>query len=134
MRIFFGFRRSVLLEPCLGHHLSEQVVERFWWEGHVNREVLLHLGEGDDIRFTGEDGAEGELRNVALPWRLNVQAPVDVDRVYSLSSQVTVGGDVTGMIATITVGDQPVSQGVVPGDPGGFNQTRTARAVWRYQP
>lgn len=88
----------------------------------------------DIIRFTGADGAEGELRNVTLPWRLNVQAPVDLDRVYSLSSQVTVGGDVTGMVATITVGDQPVSQGVVVGDPGGLNQTRTARAVWRYQP
>ncbi len=88
----------------------------------------------DVLRFTGEDGSEGVLRNVALPWRLNIRAPVDVDRVYSLSSEVTVGGDVTGMIATITVDGQPVSQGVVPGQPGGLNQTRTARAVWRYRP
>ena len=88
----------------------------------------------DVIRFTGQDGAEGVLQNVALPWQVNVQAPVDVDRVYSLSSEVTVGGDVTGMVATISVDGQPVSQGVVAGEPGGFNQTRTARAVWRFQP
>ena len=88
----------------------------------------------DVIRFVGADGETGTLRNVSLPWFLPVQAPVDVDRVYSLEAELTVGGDVTGMVATLTVDDQPVSQGVVSPDPGGLNQTRTARAVWRYSP
>ncbi|PAP77998.1 hypothetical protein [Rubrivirga marina] len=88
----------------------------------------------DVLRFVGEDGAVGELRNVSLPWQLNVQAPVDVDRVYYLEAELTVGGDVTGMIATLTVDGEPVSQGVVPGEPGGLNRTRTARATWRYRP
>ena len=88
----------------------------------------------DLIRYTGEDGEVGTLRNVALPWSLPVQAPRDVGRLYTLEAELTVGGDVTGMVARIVVDGQPVSEGVVPGEPGGFNRTRTARAAYRYRP
>ena len=88
----------------------------------------------DAIRYVGANGEEGTLRNVSLPWSISLRAPVGVDRVYSLESEVTVGGDVTGMIATILVDGDPKSQGVVAGESGGFNRTRTARASWRYRP
>ncbi|WP_420454442.1 hypothetical protein [Rubrivirga sp.] len=88
----------------------------------------------DVIRYTGLDGDVGTLQNVGLPWTISIRAPRAVDRTYSLEAEVTVGGDVTGMVARMFVDGEPVSEGVVPGEPGGFNRTRTARATYRHRP
>lgn len=88
----------------------------------------------DAIRYTGADGQTGTLGTVSLPWTVLVLAPRDEDRIYTLESEVTVGGEVTGMVATIAVDGEVVSQGAVQGQPGGLNQTRRATASYRYRP
>ena len=88
----------------------------------------------DAIRYTGADGRVGTLTNVTLPWTLTVMAPRAEGRLYTLESEVNTGGNVTGMIATIFVEGQSVSQGIVAGQSGGLNQTRTARAAYLHRP
>lgn len=88
----------------------------------------------DEIRFTGADGRGGRLGSVRLPWSINVRMSRNHDRVYSLESELTASGEVTGMIAQIFVDGEPVSQGTVPGQSGGLRATRTARAVYRFRP
>ena len=49
--VLFGFGCSVLTQALRGHHLSQQVVERFGREGHLNRQARFVLGEGHHIEL-----------------------------------------------------------------------------------
>lgn len=88
----------------------------------------------DEIRFTGANGQNGRLGSVRPPWSINVRMSRNRDRIYSLESELTASGEVSGMIAQIFVDGEPVSQGTVAGQSGGLRATRTARAVYRFRP
>ena len=88
----------------------------------------------DAIRYTGADGETGTLGSVSLPWTVLVLAPRDEDRIYTLEGELNAGGEVTGMVATIAIDGEVVSQGAVQGQAGALNQTRRATASYRYRP
>ena len=49
--VLLGFRRAVLTQSGFGHHLTQQVIQRFRGERHRHRQVLFDLGEGDHIQL-----------------------------------------------------------------------------------
>lgn len=88
----------------------------------------------DTVVFTAANGQANETSSTGLPWKLEIDAPLETERTYILEATTTALGSQAGLTARILVDGSVVAEESVQGLQGGVRTTRTIRTSYRHRP